>query len=93
MKNLIFNAIGSNGDTKVFDVIFKPNRILLGKIYWYEPWNQYVFESNRSMGFILGVNDIQELYEFIRELKLIQKTGVVSIDPYNGKVLGIKKKK
>jgi hypothetical protein len=91
MNHLIFNIREIKSKTNVYDVISNYDKSLLGKIYWHSPWRQYVFEPNREVPTIWSDDCLLDLFNFLHKLKEERNKGIISIDPYNGNILKIKK--
>lgn len=45
-KYLEFEEIPFKGKTKRFEILSKQSKYVLGRIYWYPQWRQYIFSSS-----------------------------------------------
>lgn len=67
MKHLKFEVVKEKPKTKVYGVFSVHSGTALGRIYWYFPWRQYIFEP---LEFTIWNNDcLKEIYEFLKKLK------------------------
>lgn len=69
MSHLGFDVIGQKPKTKVYGVYSTHDKSILGKIYWYGSWREYVFEPLTRSATIWSEDCLKELYEFLKKLK------------------------
>jgi len=67
MSHLGFDVIEQKPKTKVYGVYSLHDKSLLGRIYWYGWWREYVFESLTDI--IWTETCLKELYKFLKKLK------------------------
>ena len=67
-KYLTFNLVEKKAKTNVYHVCEKRTEVILGKIYWYGPWRQYVLEPGAA-DIIWSQGCLQQIINFLEELK------------------------
>ena len=67
-KHLTFKIIEHKPKTKVYNVISNYDNSLLGSIYWYGKWRQYIFEPDILAKSIWSWDCLLEIVEFIQRI-------------------------
>jgi len=68
MSNYIrFEVMEKKPKTNVYGIFSLSDESLLGQIYWYSPWRQYVFDSYSKT--IWNDGCLEEVTNFLKELK------------------------
>jgi len=70
-KYFDFRLTEKKPKTSVFDVLSKHHLTLLGKIRWYSPWRQYVFEPSPDT--IWNKDCLRDVSAFLLGLMLARK--------------------
>jgi hypothetical protein len=70
-KYLDFQLLEKKPKTAVYHVVSKSSGQSLGRIYWYGPWRQYIFEPESETIWSCGC--MQEVMNFIQKLMLKRK--------------------
>jgi len=70
-KYLAFILVDKKAKTNVYLVKSKSDNYLLGKIYWYFPWRQYIFDSYSNNIWSRGC--LKQVMDFIEELMNARK--------------------
>ena len=73
MKHLNIIEAEKKPKTQVYDIFSSHDETLLGRIYWYPSWRQYVFQPIIDIETIWSDDCLEELYDFIHNLKLVRK--------------------
>jgi len=67
-KHLIFKIIGRKPKTNVYQVLSNDG-IVLGSIYWYGKWRQYIFEPDMLITCVFSSSCLLEIVQFIKNIK------------------------
>lgn len=70
-----FELVEHKPKTDVYEVFSKSSLDVLGRIFWYGPWRQYVFESVSETIWSRGC--LKEIMEFVEKLMQERKRGTV----------------
>lgn len=67
---IYFKVLEEKPKTKVYGVYSKKSKELLGKIFWWGSWRQYVFmpKSNNNIETIWSINCLQDVRNFMEDL-------------------------
>jgi len=70
-KYIKFEILEKKPKTQVYGIFSLNDESLLGKIYWYAPWHQYVFDPWRNSIWNRGC--LKQVMDFINELMDVRK--------------------
>lgn len=80
MTHIEFEIIERKKKTNVYSVSSKYDQSLLGTVFWYGRWRQYVFQP--ILDTLWNEKCILEVYRFIHKLKLDRKLAIQNGEQY-----------
>ena len=75
-KYLEFKQLNYKGRTKKFHVISKRAGVVLGKIYWWGAWRQYIFEPEKAT--VWNKDCLKNIQDFLKQLMTERKLNTMS---------------
>ena len=72
-KYLRFVLIGDTGKTQVYNVLSVTQGSILGRLLWYGPWRQYVFEPQPDT--VWNKDCLREVAEYLDNLMAARRQG------------------
>lgn len=67
-KYLEFKQVPFEGKTKRFEIISINHGDILGRIYWYGAWRQYIFST--TFGTVWNTDCLKDIIDFLHELNM-----------------------